>query len=426
VTVWVLQIGEPLPLEPGKQRLRSTLLNEALNRRGHTILWWSSAFDHAEKRWLARSNTTMPLAPGYQARLLTGIGYRRNVSLSRYVDHRLLARQLSGEMRQRQAPDIFIIGMPDYHLASVAVSYCRELGIPCIVDIRDQWPDLLVDRLPSWSRAAATWLLREDFQKVRSLLAGADSLVAMSEDLLEWGLGLAGRVRRDSDVSYPLGSESDDRGIVPDGYLPELAGRFVVTYVGSFGDLNQPEAMLDAARVLQDREHAGDRPLFVLAGDGPHRARLEKAAATLSNVRFLGWLDPGCVSALLSKSSVAVLPWHSSRPAFPNKAVTYLESGLPILNEAPGQLTDLLTEYGAGLSSQPLKAEWLADRVIHLQANGEIRRTMSRQARRLWVDHLDRAKVYARFADHVEAVARPSGPRLIPIVSETTAVVTPS
>jgi glycosyltransferase involved in cell wall biosynthesis len=322
--------------------------------------------------------------------------------------------KLRREIRRLRRPDVFVIGMPDYHLASVAVSYCRDLGVPCIVDVRDQWPDILLDRFPAWSTPLVRLLLHDDFRKVKSLTAGADSLVAMSEDLLDWALKLADRRRRDSDGVYPLGSAGGEAPTGVDESGTGLKGRFVVTYVGSFGDLNHPAAMLQASRILDNRRYGAEQPpLFVLAGNGPHRPRLLADAAGVPNVLFPGWIDAARIAALLSRSSVAILPWHSHRPAFPNKAVTYLESGLPILNEAPGQLTDLLTEYGAGLSSQPLEAEWLADRVIHLQANPGIRMSMSRQARRLWVDQLDRAKVYAHFADHVEAVARGFMPQLV-------------
>jgi glycosyltransferase involved in cell wall biosynthesis len=407
MNIWVLQIGEPVPLDPSVRRMRSALLNEELVKRGHSVLWWTSSFDHVEKRWRAKTSTTWTLAPSYQARLLKGTGYRKNVSLSRSLDHRYLAMKLRREVRGLRCPDIFVIGMPDYHLASVAVSYCREFGVPCIVDIRDQWPDILLDRFPAWATALGRLLLHDDFRKLKSLTVGADSLVAMSEDLLDWALRVAERPRRSLDAVYPLGSAGG--GVLTEADEPgaRLKRQFVVTYVGSFGDLNHPAAMVQAARLLHKRSHGTkEPPVFVLAGDGPRRSRLQAAAAGLPNVLFPGWIDSGRIPALLSSASVAVLPWHSRRPAFPNKAVTYLECSLPILNEAPGQLADLLTEYGAGVSAQPLEAEWLADRITHLHANPEICVSMSKQARQLWADRLDRAWVYPRFADHVEAVAR--------------------
>ena len=49
---WLLTVGEPLPCDGPNERLHRTgLLAEALHSRGHEVLWWSSTFDHARKRF---------------------------------------------------------------------------------------------------------------------------------------------------------------------------------------------------------------------------------------------------------------------------------------------------------------------------------------------------------------------------------------
>jgi hypothetical protein len=49
--VWLITVGEPLPLDgPGERMLRTGILAAFLAARGHEVVWWSSSFDHVRKR----------------------------------------------------------------------------------------------------------------------------------------------------------------------------------------------------------------------------------------------------------------------------------------------------------------------------------------------------------------------------------------
>ncbi|MFX0200046.1 MAG: glycosyltransferase WbuB, partial [Candidatus Hodarchaeota archaeon] len=52
MNIWLIQIGEALPVKAGIRKLRTAYLADKLIQRGHDVLWWASAFDHFEKRWL--------------------------------------------------------------------------------------------------------------------------------------------------------------------------------------------------------------------------------------------------------------------------------------------------------------------------------------------------------------------------------------
>ena len=61
MNVWLVTIGEQLPIKQGIRKLRTAYLAEELIERGHTITWWTSAFDHLKKKWLTNSDTTITL-----------------------------------------------------------------------------------------------------------------------------------------------------------------------------------------------------------------------------------------------------------------------------------------------------------------------------------------------------------------------------
>jgi hypothetical protein len=91
MNVWLTQTGEPLPLKPGVRKMRTGLLADKLVERGHVVRWWTSAFEHQRKVRLFESDQEIPLSPGLILQVLRGCGYSSNISLARYLDHRMIA-----------------------------------------------------------------------------------------------------------------------------------------------------------------------------------------------------------------------------------------------------------------------------------------------------------------------------------------------
>jgi glycosyltransferase involved in cell wall biosynthesis len=190
------------------------------------------------------------------------------------------------------------------------------------------------------------------------------------------------------------------------GLRSELAGKFVITYIGTFGHHNNPSVLIDAARLLQARSAAAEDVRFVVAGDGVLRSSVVESAEGLRGVTFPGWLESDDLNALLQASSVAVLPWSSPLPAFPNKAFHYLHAGLPIAASVSGELQQLLIAHHAGDYFEPGSASDLAALLSRWISDRPLVDTMSRNAKRLAVDRLDASRIYPEFAAHVEHVAR--------------------
>jgi glycosyltransferase involved in cell wall biosynthesis len=388
--------------------MRAAVLAETLLSRGHNVTWWTSTFDHFTKRQLFATDTDVDIRAGFRVRALKGCRYRRNVSLARYIDHGLVARKFRKLARREPPPDVIVASMPDYRLAFEAARYAREARIPLVVDVRDQWPDSYLDVVPAPLRPVARFALAQDFAKVRSLLRCADSVVAMVEELLEWAVRRAQRPRGPEDKVFYLGAAPPSTGcagsIGPDSWC-HVAGKFVVTYLGTFGHYNNPLVLIDAARLLQERSKAKDRIAFVIAGDGVLRSKAMEAALGVRDVTFPGWIGSQDYPQLLRASTVAVLPWSSTAAAFPNKAFHYLQAGLPIAASVTGELRQLLVEYEAGFCFEPGSGAQLAELLARWLEDRRLVETMSANAKRLAEERLDGPRIYAEFAAHVEHIA---------------------
>jgi glycosyltransferase involved in cell wall biosynthesis len=150
----------------------------------------------------------------------------------------------------------------------------------------------------------------------------------------------------------------------------------VAAFTGAHGIANGLDAVLDAARVLQER----GRNDIVLAfiGDGKLKPHLIKRARSegLNNCRFF---DP-----------------------MPKNRLNYISSGLPVINNYPGWLADMIREHRCGLAVPPRDPEAFADALCRLADNPELRREYGKNARRLAKQAFSREKLSNRFADFLE------------------------
>src|SRR4051812_47823103 len=84
--VWVVRDLEPLPTDPGGRRLlRMGLLSAALAERGHETIWFTSSFDHYQKRQRSAGDQVLQVAPNLTIKVLRARGYHDNISMRRFL-----------------------------------------------------------------------------------------------------------------------------------------------------------------------------------------------------------------------------------------------------------------------------------------------------------------------------------------------------
>jgi glycosyltransferase involved in cell wall biosynthesis len=406
MNVWLLQIGEILPLQTGTRRLRTAMLADKLTERGHNVLWWASAFDHFGKKWIFSKDMEFQVNERLRIKALKGMGYRKNISLSRFIDHRMIAWKFRRFADGIEKPDVIVASMPSYDLAFEAARYAKKYGIPVIVDIRDQWPDIFIENVPQRFRGMARVILKREFLMVKSLLGMVDGLLSMTDPLLKWGLSYAGREKTWKDnvfyLGYLKGEVSHDQHA---GEIYELgkalSGKFVVTFVGTFGTYHNPSLLIDCAKKFE-----GQDIRFVLAGDGELLQELKEKASSLSNVLFPGWLDQDQITVLLKHSHIGVCPSGQieNKVFFPNKAFSYLAEGLPILSSFRGEIEEIIDKYKVGYSYDNLES--LVKGIKALYNNSDLYGEMSANALRLFGEKFDADKIYVEYAQHVERIAK--------------------
>ena len=382
------------PTQPGGTRHYS--LARALMAMGHQVTIAAAGFDHITRtdRLAPREASRRQLhgevpfiwlrTPGYQgsggaARLLNMLAFARAVER--------LIPQLDGR------PDVIVGSSPHLFAARAALRLARRLKVPFVLEIRDVWPQSLIDVM-GVSRWHPLVLVMERIE--RELYREADHIVTLLA-----GIGPRVAERGGADAAITWVPNGIDLSLVPPAAERDEGEPFTFMYAGSHGLTNALDVLVDAAALLQAR--LPRRLDLVLLGTGPEKPRLEARARGLglASLRFLPPVPKLEVYGVLARADAFWVSSHDTSLwqhgiSF-NKLYDYMAMGRPTVIglDCPG---NPIAEAGCGITVRPGDAEAMAAGMERLLALGpRVRREMGRRGRARVEAEYDSRLLAARF-----------------------------
>src|SRR3990167_9861742 len=401
--VWLVTVGEPLPIDGKNERLyRTGILSEMLVRYGYEVIWWTSTFDHIRKQQRFRCDTTVYCDNGLMIKLLHGCGYKRNISVRRIIEHVMIARKFRHVAETEVCPDIILCSLPTLELSVAVVQYGIKKRIPVIIDIRDLWPDILLEVIPYWLRLAMQCMLIPMWMQARKACCNASAITRNSPHFVGCGLRLAKRNATPFDRAFWHGYQVN----MPKEKEIEAAhnfwmnfnvsaknGEFLACFFGAIGVQSEFETVIGAAQQLAK---LGKCFKFVVCGNGDRLKELRKLADGVSSVIFPGWVGRAEIWTLMRMSQVGLAVYRSNIgyvTNLPNKPIEYLSAGLPVISSLSGCLEKFLTEHGCGLTYQNEKPDALVSILEDLDNNREKLILMSKNAKRVFEEMFNADKI---------------------------------
>jgi len=202
----------------------------------------------------------------------------------------------------------------------------RKYGVKLIVEVRDIWPQSLID-LKNLSK-------NNPFVRI---LASIEKKAYKKADFI---VGSMGNLGEHIKLVAP-GNEYKFR-YIPMGLDVEVLGEnnlktkietnhFIVGYAGSIGISNKIDLILDAADILNNNSNIK----FKILGDGVLKSQFMKDYKHLNNVEFLPPVKKSEVNAFLQSCDVLLNPWED-KPIYrfgisPNKWIDYMYAEKPII-----------------------------------------------------------------------------------------------
>jgi glycosyltransferase involved in cell wall biosynthesis len=255
----------------------------------------------------------------------------------------------------------------------------HRFGVPFILEIRDLWPQSLVD----YGRMSAGHPAIRILAAIEGhLYRRASSIVTVLPNSFDY-LESRGAVR---DKIYWLPNGSDLSAQSPVQPLPEN-DPFTIVFAGIHGVANGLHQVLEAADILQ-KSGDGDKVKFLFVGDGGQKPALVETARSknLKNVEFREPVPKSEVSRILAESDAGLMILKSV-PTFrwgisPNKLFDYLAAGRPVLYSV-NSANDPVSEAKAGISVKPDDPKSLAEGALKLASlPKEERQAMGERGRR--------------------------------------------
>lgn len=411
----IVQTGEPLPTDAGNPRpMRAMNLANVMIQRGHQVTIISSGFYHQQKEHRSRTPTTDCSVRNLEVQLIPSPGYKRNIGLGRLIDHAVLGLRLKSHLAKlRSKPDVVFVGFPPIETAYVTVKWAKMHGLPCVVDVKDQWPSLFVEFLPRALRPLGKVALFPYFALAKAALAEATAISTMADDFLTWALAFAGRDRNDSDGIYPLTTPDTDLSQVEiDGgrrWCESVGltneGVFRILFVGSHMSVFDFQTVAVAARTLS---RTAPSVQFVICGDGGYSDVIRNLMKGLDNVVFPGWVDRPQILALAERSHASIAPYNSIdnfEKNIPNKIIDYLSLGLPLLSPLKGEVERLVVSHRVGVNYGASHEMNLEDAITMIRENNQLRKELSMNARELYQRKFNFEVVYGQLVDDLEKLA---------------------
>ena len=131
--------------------MRAMLLADALIKRNHKVTLISSCFFHQRKIFRSKDFTTINVKKNLIVELIPSLGYQKHFGIKRILDHLILSFNLYRFLKKRKdfIPDRIFLGYPPIETSFIMVKWANKLGIPLMLDVKDNWPENFIEPFPN-------------------------------------------------------------------------------------------------------------------------------------------------------------------------------------------------------------------------------------------------------------------------------------
>lgn len=276
---------------------------------------------------------------------------------------------------------------------------------PFVFEVRDLWPELpramgvIQNPVFLWLMKLLEWLSYHS----------ANHIIALSPGIQK-GIELRG-VRKNKIGMVPNGCDLELFN--PNGVQTSVLAEFgqfdyFAIFAGAHGLANGLDQLLNVAAELKASNRLDISLLFV--GEGSLKKELIREAKVrgLDNCVFLDPVPKTDLAKLFREADIGLMVL-ADVPAFyygtsPNKFFDYISSGLPVINNYPGWLADIIEENNCGVAVAPGDSKQFSAKIIEICDGCDKRMIMARSARQLAESSFSRRKLSDNFVDVLEHV----------------------
>lgn len=279
-------------------------------------------------------------------------------------------------VKLKRKPDI-ILASSVHPLTMIAgLQVAKKLGIPCICEIRDLWPEAIF----SFNKVKEKSFLGNILNHGEHwIYKNADALIFTKEGDTDhikekkWDTKQGGNIDLEkccyinNGVDLEAFQKKSIENTVEDDDLNK--DKFNVVYVGALRPVNNVGNILDAAKILNGESDIQ----FLIYGEGNQKEMLDKRVIEeeLINVKIKGYVNKRLIPYILSRSKVNILNYSQTqynwaRGNSSNKLFEYMASGKPIISTVKMGYS-IIEKYKCGIELDRSTPEELAKVIIKIK-----------------------------------------------------------
>jgi len=212
----------------------------------------------------------------------------------------------------------------------------------------------------------------------RIALSGASRLIAQTDDMKK----SLSRLYRRNIVVIPNGVELDKfTGISREESRHQLRindQEKILLFVGRLEPIKGVRYLVEAMSLIAQE----NKVRLLIVGDGGERQMLETLAARLkltASISFQGQVPHDTIPQYMAAGDIFILP--SLSEGFPLTSLEAMASGLPIIATEVRGMPEIIAEGENGFLVPPRKPRKLAEKILLLLNNSELREKMARNNR---------------------------------------------
>ncbi len=379
--LWINQFAV-LPQDGGGTRHFE--LGRELARRGWTVTLFASDF-HLHKRGYTRRRDAASKAPVVE--VLDGVNIQWLWAAPYEVNNWRRAWNwltFAGSVRRAGTalprPDVVIGSSPQLFGARAGAAVAAAHRAPFVFEVRDLWPESLL------AAGGAPGVAYRVMDRVAArLYAGANRIIVLARGTGEY-LERKKGVPAEKIVHVPNGVDVD--AVQPRATESSSSRPFTLIYAGAHGPANGLEAVLEAA----EQPGIRDSVRFVLVGDGPAKADLQRQAASraLDNVEFRPPIGKDRLVSMFHEADAGLMLLRDAElfsfAVSPNKLFDYTAAALPVVCNVRGEVAQMVASAGAGVQARDSSGRALAAAIADLRQRPAAERAAMGRSGRAWVE----------------------------------------
>lgn len=376
---------------------RHHLLAIEMAKKGHDVTIIASAFDylnHKESHLASGEVVKFEEVEKVNFIWLKTGKYQKNGFKKILSWLEFAVKVLSLPKIQKEKPDIIIGSSPQILSAFSAKILSRNMKIPFVLEIRDLWPQSLID-LGGFSKKHPAVIVLSWIE--RYLYKNSNHIISV---LPNTSLYMKERGANIEKITFiPNGIDMDMLSNIDLKKLRDPnKNKDIFMYSGAHGIANGLENIINAALILKNQEYHEIEIQFI--GNGSIKKDLIKMAKTLNldNIKFVSAMPREDLYKYMQNADFFIMPLKDS-PVFrfgisPNKLFDYLIIGKPILF-AVNSYNNPIKESKSGVTANPGSAEDIAEKMIYLSRLNISQREEMGRCGRIYVEKFHDLKILA-------------------------------